>query len=67
MIGGISMNRIFKDKFLLFTDASVDGKVDTRNGNIVVGGVVIVHQSPDSIIDVKLFPFKQKQMTKNHC
>ena len=30
------MNRIFKDKFLLFTDASVDGKVDTRNGNIVV-------------------------------
>ena len=52
------MNRIFKDKFLLFTDASVDGKVDTRNGNIVVGGVVIVHQSPDSIVDVKLFPFK---------
>lgn len=52
------MNIIFKDKFLLFTDASVDGKVDTRNGNIVVGGVVIVHQSPDSIVDVKLFPFK---------
>ena len=38
------MYRIFKDKFLLFTDASVDGKVDTRNGNLLVGGVVIVNQ-----------------------
>lgn len=52
------MNRIFKDKFLLFTDASVDGKVDMKNGNIVVGGVVVVHQSPDTVIDVKRFPFK---------
>ena len=53
------MNKIFKDRFILFTDASVNGKVDMKNGNRVMGGSCIFDGLNNTFSDVELYPYKK--------
>lgn len=51
--------KIFKDRFILFTDASVDGKVDMKNGNRVMGGCCLYDSLINKFSEVELFPYNK--------
>ena len=53
------MNKIFKDRFILFTDASVNGKVDMKHGNSVMGGCCIYDSLINKFGNIDLFPFNR--------